>query len=581
MIRRLLIANRGEIACRIIRSAKQLGIDCAVVHSDVDRNSLAVGMADAAFALHGNSSADTYLNQEKLLQIARDWQADAVHPGYGFLAENAAFARAVDEAGLLFIGPGAEAIAAMGSKSQAKALMQQAGVPVLPGYHGDDQGVDTLQREADAMGYPLLIKAVAGGGGRGLRVVTAAKEFAAALQAVQREAQAAFGDEAVLLEKYLPQARHVEAQVFADTHGNCLHLFDRDCSVQRRHQKLIEEAPAPGIDPQIREQMSAAAVCAAQAIQYTGAGTVEFLYQDGAFYFLEMNTRLQVEHPVTEMVTGIDLVEWQLRVAAGEKLPLLQQDIHCNGVAIEARINAESPAQDFMPASGLIETLQWPQGESVRTDSGFRSGDRVSIFYDSLLGKIIAWGAERAIALARLEQALAGLHICGIESNRDFLRAILRTDSFRGARLGTDFLDSNRQQIMAHLADITAQQSRELNQKYWGELGAWRSLAHNPWSRRFHLLGEDTPGHDGSATEQQLRQTFLKAPLPGRILGIAVKRGDTVCKGQPLLVMEAMKMEHTITARFDCEIEQVHCVENEIVQPDQLLMEFAAAVDEP
>ncbi|MEX2334479.1 MAG: biotin carboxylase N-terminal domain-containing protein, partial [Pseudohongiella sp.] len=368
MMSRLLVVNRGEIACRILRTAQRLGIECATVYSPVDRNALHILLADHAFALSGNAASDSYLDQQQILAIAEQWGADAIHPGYGFLSENSDFARAVTAAGIRFVGPSADAIAAMGSKSRAKQLMAEAGVPMLPGYHGDDQAVEVLRRAAVQAGYPVLLKAVSGGGGRGLRVVNADEEFDEALAAVQREAKAAFGDDRVLLEKYLTQARHVEIQVFADDHGNCIHLHERDCSVQRRHQKLIEEAPAPGLDENTRAAMGAAAVRAATSIGYSGAGTVEFLYQNGEFYFLEMNTRLQVEHPVTEAITGLDLVEWQLRVASGDKLPLTQTqtltqaqaDVPRRGWAIEARINAESGAPDFLPSTGLITRLDWP-----------------------------------------------------------------------------------------------------------------------------------------------------------------------------------------------------------------------------
>ena len=591
MIERLLIINRGEIACRILRTAQQLGIRCAAVYSPADRKALHVQLADDAFALRGNAASDSYLDAEQILAIAADWGADAIHPGYGFLSENSEFARAVTAAGIRFVGPGADAIAAMGSKARAKQLMTDAGVPLLPGYHGDDQSVDGLRREADKAGYPVLLKAVSGGGGRGLRVVNSAAEMEEALAAVQREAQAAFGDSRVLLEKYLTQARHVEIQIFADDHGHCVHLHERDCSVQRRHQKLIEEAPAPGLDDSTRDAMGAAAVRAATSIGYSGAGTVEFLYQDGAFYFLEMNTRLQVEHPVTECITGLDLVAWQLRVASGETLPLAQADIPRRGWAIEARINAESGAPDFLPSTGMINELNWPQGETLRVDSGFRSGDRVSVFYDSMLGKLIASAPNRAEAIEELSQALAQLQIAGISHNADFLGAVLDTPAFRQASLHTGFLAEHRQDIAVAL--VRRQRSRSASLPHhkpaWGALSGWRQNQgqRQAFVQQYHLRPLYAGGAASAATDINTlftgtgggpgaAQQALKAPLPGRVIKLFVNAGDPVVAGQPLLVMEAMEMEHTLRASADCNIDTVQCEADAMVQPDQLLMTFTA-----
>ncbi|WP_294132191.1 acetyl/propionyl/methylcrotonyl-CoA carboxylase subunit alpha [Pseudohongiella sp.] len=587
MIKRLLVINRGEIACRILRTAQALGIDCAAVYSPADRNALHTLLADRAFALRGNAASDSYLDQQQILAIAADWGADAIHPGYGFLSENSDFARAVENAGIRFVGPGADAIAAMGSKARAKQLMAEAGVPMLPGYHGDAQDVTLLREAAQKVGYPVLLKAVSGGGGRGLRVVNADAEFDEALAAVQRESQAAFGDQRVLLEKYLTQARHVEIQVFADDHDNCVHLHERDCSVQRRHQKLIEEAPAPGLAEHTREAMGAAAVRAATSIGYSGAGTVEFLYQGGEFYFLEMNTRLQVEHPVTECITGLDLVEWQLRVASGETLPLTQADIARRGWAIEARINAESGAPDFLPSTGLITALVWPQGEALRVDAGFRSGDRVSVFYDSMLGKLIASAPTRAEAIEELSQALAQLRITGISHNADFLGAVLDTSAFRAAELHTGFLTQHEDAIAVALRRRRSGAAAP-HDSGWAALAGWRQNQgqSNTFSQQYHLrplyagaaasAATDINTLTGTGAQGQAQQA-LKAPLPGRIIKIHVAAGDSVVAGQPLLVMEAMKMEHTLKASADASIEAVHCDTDDMVQPDQLLMAFVAS----
>ena len=597
MITRLLVVNRGEIACRIMRTAQRLGIECAAVYSPADANALHVLLADRAFALRGNSAADSYLDQQQLLAIATEWNADAIHPGYGFLSENSDFAQAVTDAGIRFVGPGAEAIAAMGSKARAKQLMAEADVPMLPGYHGGAQDIGVLREAAQQAGYPVLLKAVSGGGGRGLRVVNADAELEEALAAVQREAKAAFGDQRVLLEKYLTQARHVEIQIFADDHGNCVHLHDRDCSVQRRHQKLIEEAPAPGLDEDVRAAMGAAAVRAATSIGYTGAGTVEFLYQGGEFYFLEMNTRLQVEHPVTECITGLDLVEWQLRVASGETLPLSQADIPRKGWAIEARINAESGAPDFLPSTGQIGELVWPQGDALRVDAGFRSGDRISVFYDSMLGKLIARAPSRAEAVQELSQGLAQLRVSGISHNADFLGAVLDTPAFRAAELHTGFLAQHQQDIAVALT--RRRQHKELPHTSsgwgpstgWGPLAGWRQNRgqSNRFCQQYHLrplyagtaasAATDINGLAAGGAQGQAQQA-LTAPLPGRVIKVFVSAGDTVVAGQPLLVMEAMKMEHTLRASADAMIDQLHCAADDMVQPDQLLMAFAAAAEE-
>ncbi len=450
MIRTLLIANRGEIAVRIARTARRLGIETVAVYSDADADALHVACADRALRLGPASPRESYLSIPRLLDAAARAGADAIHPGYGFLSENADFAEACAGAGIVFVGPPPDAMRAMGSKSAAKALMQRAGVPVLPGYHGEDQDPDRLAAEAARTGFPLLIKAVAGGGGRGMRVVADLAGFAPALASARQEAASAFGDDRVLIERYLQRPRHIEVQVFADSHGNAVHLFERDCSTQRRHQKVIEEAPAPGLDPARRRAMGEAAVACARAVGYVGAGTVEFVAEGDGFFFLEMNTRLQVEHPVTEAITGFDLVEWQLRVAAGEPLPAAQDAIRASGHAIEVRICAEDPARDFAPSVGRIATLRLPaDGDGVRVDTGVRAGDAVSVHYDSMLAKLICHGPSRAEALARLRRALAASEIVGVASNLDLLAQIAAHPDFAAGGIDTGFIAREAATLLA------------------------------------------------------------------------------------------------------------------------------------
>ncbi len=464
MFKKILIANRGEIACRVAATARRLGVHTVAVHSNADANAKHVQVCDEAVSVAtgaGNSPKDSYLRWQAILDAAKATGAQAIHPGYGFLSENDDFAQACADAGVVFIGPPPSAIKAMGLKAQSKQLMQVAGVPLVPGYHGLDQDPALLQREADRIGYPVLIKASAGGGGKGMRAVDRAEDFAKALASCQREAINSFGDDAVLIEKYVQRPRHIEIQVFADSHGQCVYLFERDCSVQRRHQKVLEEAPAPGLSAALREQMGQAAVAAAQAVGYVGAGTVEFIVEQRAngsmnFFFMEMNTRLQVEHPVTEAITGYDLVEWQLRVASGERLPVAQADLRMHGHAIEARICAESPDQQFLPATGRLERLRWPEhvafsrnadGEPmhdaapVRVDAGVREGDAISPFYDSMVAKLIVWGSTREQALVRLDTALALTRIVGLQTNLQFLRHVAQTESFSMASLDTALID--------------------------------------------------------------------------------------------------------------------------------------------
>ena len=489
MFNKILIANRGEIAVRVARTARRLGVASVAVYSSADRGALHVEACDQAFCIGAASASESYLNGARILEVAAECGAEAIHPGYGFLSENADFARACAAAGIVFIGPPAAAIDAMGSKSEAKALMDIAGVPLIPGYHGDDQHDDILAAESRRVGYPQLIKASAGGGGKGMRLVGQESEFATALVSARRESRAAFGDDKVLIERYLARPRHVELQVFADTQGQCVHLFERDCSIQRRHQKVIEEAPAPGLDAGIRAQMGAAAVECARAIDYVGAGTVEFLLdEDGSFYFMEMNTRLQVEHPVTEMISGLDLVEWQLRVASGEPLPLQQAQIEMRGHAFEARIYAESPQRDFMPAAGQIRFLQLPElSAEVRVDTGVRSGDTIGINYDPMIAKLVVHGPDRATALARLNYALRQYQILGPSTNLDFLRRLVALPAFRAADFDTGFIPANHGQLFA--AD-DEQRNRALVLAAAAMLPAFDSGATldlaSPWDLRNH-----------------------------------------------------------------------------------------------
>ena len=441
MFAKILIANRGEIACRIARTARRLGVRSVAVYSDADAKALHVELCDEAFRLGPPSARESYLNGAAIIRIARESGAQAIHPGYGFLSENESFAAACAQAGIVFIGPPPAAIAAMGSKSAAKTLMAKAGVPLVPGYHGDDQSPAMLARVAEKIGYPVLIKATSGGGGKGMKIVNDPGGFSAALASAQREGKASFGDDRVLIEKYLTSPRHVEIQVFADAHGNAVHLFERDCSVQRRHQKVIEEAPAPGMTRERRKAMGEAAVVAAQSIGYVGAGTVEFIAeQDGTFHFMEMNTRLQVEHPVTEMITGIDLVKWQLRIAAGERLTLTQKDVRIRGHAIECRINAEDPARDFLPSAGEVEFFLPPGGTGVRIDSHLYAGYTPPGTYDSLLAKVITWGEDRDEALARMRRALSECIVTGIATTVPFQLALLNDPAFQRGDVDLSFL---------------------------------------------------------------------------------------------------------------------------------------------
>ncbi len=522
MFKKILIANRGEIACRVAATARRMGIQTVAVYSDADAGAKHVQACDEAVHVGGSAPKDSYLRWERILQAAKDTGAEAVHPGYGFLSENEDFAKACTAAGLVFIGPPASAILAMGLKAESKRLMETAGVPLVPGYHGADQDPALLQREADRIGYPALIKASAGGGGKGMRVVEKSEDFAAALASCQREAINSFGSDAVLIEKYVQRPRHIEIQVFGDTHGNCVYLFERDCSVQRRHQKVLEEAPAPGMTEALRAQMGAAAVAAAKAVNYVGAGTVEFIVEQTAydqhesmkFFFMEMNTRLQVEHPVTEAITGLDLVEWQLRVASGDPLPLQQSEIRMTGHAIEARICAENPDNNFLPATGTLQVYRKPQAtsfarSSIRIDDGVREGDTISPFYDSMVAKLIVHGDTREQALARLDQALAQTHIVGLNTNVQFLRHVVRSASFATAKLDTALIPRESAVLFkqdpvglqtaaaAVIADALQAEAAAQGHDPFSRRDGWQS--HGITQRRFELE------YEGQAVSAQLR----------------------------------------------------------------------------
>ena len=632
MIRRLLIANRGEIACRIMRTARRMGIHTIAVYSEADRAALHVRMADEALAIGPAEARESYLKIEHIVAAAKQSGADAVHPGYGFLSENEDFADSCTRAGLIFVGPPASAIRAMGSKSGAKALMAKAAVPLVPGYHGADQSPELLAREAARIGYPVLIKPSGGGGGKGMHVVTRGEDFAAELESARRVAKNAFGDDRVLLEKYLTRPRHIEVQIFADRHGNCVHLFARDCSVQRRHQKVIEEAPAPGLSPGKMKAMGDAAIAAARAVDYVGAGTVEFIAEGDGFAFMEMNTRLQVEHPVTEMITGVDLVEWQLRIAAGEPLPLTQEQITAIGHAVEARLYAEDPARDFLPSTGKLFALDWPRlAPGIRIDSGVEADDAISPYYDPMLAKLITHGADRAEALSKLARALDDTVVLGIATNRDFLARILRHPEFAADAVDTGFLARNLAALVPARQPAEDRMLATAALSVLAEQGTRQAISpadpHSPWamadgwqingaaetvlrfkdgeqvlavgvsyrrdgSYRLKLPGGTAAGRiarladggivaaiDGHALKCKavVRDGLvhldgatlmlvdpyagsgtavaaggqLRAPMPGVVVSVAVKPGQKVLRGEKLMAIEAMKMEHAIAAPAD------------------------------
>jgi 3-methylcrotonyl-CoA carboxylase alpha subunit len=662
MFSKILIANRGEIACRVIRTARRMAMRTVAVYSAADEGALHVTMANEAYPIGPAAARQSYLSIERVIAAAKRSGAEAIHPGYGFLSENAEFAEACVAADIVFIGPPAASIRAMGSKSAAKALMGKAGVPLVPGYHGTAQDETLLASEAKRIGYPVLIKASAGGGGKGMRIVERAADFAAALASAKREAASSFGDDAVLIERYLTRPRHIEMQVFADSHGDCVHLFERDCSVQRRHQKVVEEAPAPGMHEARRQAMGAAAVAAAKAVSYVGAGTIEFIAEGDDFFFMEMNTRLQVEHPVTEMITGTDLVEWQFRIAAGERLPRRQDELQISGHAIEVRLYAEDPARDFLPATGTLHHLRVPDSDShVRVDTGVREGDAVSIHYDPMIAKLIAWGEDRAAALRRLREALDRCEIVGVTTNRDFLARLAAAPDFAAGGVDTGFIARYSDALIpppeAAPPRIVAAAALSL---LLDQAAAARAAAaasfdpHSPWHLRHgwrlngdtyqdlvlldgglshavraHYRGDafqldladgsvaataagDSAGGlslsldgivskvrivrrgdeltlfaDGAShrlvprdplalqAEEERAGGRLTAPMPGRIIQVLAAARAMVRRGETLLVLEAMKMEHSVTAPADGIVERVNYAVGDLVEEGAELLVLA------
>ena len=621
MIQSLLIANRGEIACRIIRTARELGIRTIAVFSDADAEAPHVQFADDAVHIGPAPANESYLVGEKIIAAARASGADAIHPGYGFLSENAAFAQAVMDAGLIWIGPNPDSINAMGLKDAAKKLMQDAGVPTTPGYLGDNQSADTLKMEADKIGYPVLIKAVAGGGGKGMRKVERAEDFLDALASCQREAKSSFGDDRVLLEKFITNPRHIEVQVFGDQHSNVVHLFERDCTLQRRHQKVIEEAPAPGMSDEARQAICAAAVRAAKAVNYIGAGTVEFIADgSGALsaertWFMEMNTRLQVEHPVTEMITGVDLVEWQFLVASGEPLLLEQEDIEMEGWAMEARLYAENPETGFLPSTGTVQALNLP--DNIRVDSGIEDGGSVSPFYDPMIAKLITHGATRDDAREELAMACAGVSTWPVHNNAGFLTRLLVTDAFANAEVTTGFIDTHADHLtqkpeaspralgVAASLHPSATPERSRDGSPWSELPGFRLNAEPDFEVWMAVdgqvqtidlaavdgepdalvhIGNDvlmiengwpyivTPASYEAETASGAADGNITSPMPGKVISIKTTEGETVIAGQRLITLEAMKMEHSLDAPFGGIVETIATAEGEQVAEGAILL---------
>jgi len=662
MFDRILIANRGEIACRVIRSCRRLGIRAIAVYSDADEHALHVREADEAIRIGGPRPVDSYLSTPRVIEAARSGGAQAIHPGYGFLSENEDFARACLDAGLVFIGPDADTIRIMGSKSAAKRLMERAGVPVVPGYHGEDQSEPVLRAEARGVGFPLLIKAVAGGGGKGMRIVRSEREFAESLAAARREARNAFDDDAVLLERYIEAPRHIEFQVFGDRHGNVVHLFERECSLQRRHQKVLEESPSPFLDDALRERMADAAVAAARAVEYVNAGTIEFIVgNDRQFYFMEMNTRLQVEHPVTEMITGLDLVEWQLRVAAGEPLPLAQSQITCRGHAIEARLYAEDPSAGFMPSTGRVVRFAHPPRDSnFRLEAAVEDGDTVTAHYDPMIAKLVVRAEDRSTALARLRHTLAHCAVFGPKTNLSLLRGIVRDPDVLAGTFDTGLIEHRLEALLARPAPLPkealmAAAARTLIDRQttsafegrkaavdpgspWNVADAWQANGRGATRLAFTSLGRvelRAAGWGGAyrlaidgettefaarelagdelelivnrrrqvvtvfrydrhlqvvtgdqAVELQAEDPFPVArhledeavhpgsPLPGRVVAVGVESGQRVEEGEALVVIEGMKMEHTVRARVAGTVLRVLVAEGDAVEAEAPLVEI-------
>ncbi len=572
MIRRLLIANRGEIALRIIRACAELGIESVAVYSAADASALHVKAAARALPIGPAPAHESYLSIPKLLEAARSSGADAIHPGYGFLSENAGFAKACAEAGLIFVGPPAGVIAQMGSKINARRLVASAGVPVVPGETPDDQSDRGIRQAIERIGLPALIKASAGGGGKGMRHVHEAADIDESIQAARREAIAAFGDGELYVERLVARPRHVEVQIFADDHGHVLHLFERDCSTQRRHQKVLEESPSPALSPALRARMTEAAVAAARAANYRNAGTIEFLVDGDRFYFLEMNTRLQVEHPVTEQVTGLDLVRAQILVANGEPLPWTQSDVSQRGHAIEARLYAEDPAQGFLPQAGRLTRYREPQRPGVRVDSGTAEGSEVSVYYDPMIAKVIATAETRALAIARLTTALREFEIAGIKTNRMFLIRILESEAFREGTVDTAFLDRECAAIAETSSSntVTASPIQPAHQSAArSPLPQWL----DPWNPGTKAVRAQSPAAARRATTSAA--TTLIAPMPATVIRVKIKAGDPVKKGDVVVVLEAMKMELPLRALGDGIVSAVRCREGDLVQADATLVEFA------
>jgi 3-methylcrotonyl-CoA carboxylase alpha subunit len=615
MISSLLIANRGEIACRIIRTARRLGIRTIAVYSDADAHALHVAQADEAVHIGPSPARESYLVADRIIAAARTTGADAIHPGYGFLSENAAFAQSVIDAGLIWVGPSPASITAMGLKDAAKNLMAEAGVRVTPGYMGEDQDPAFLAGEAEKIGYPILIKAVAGGGGKGMRLVARKADFADMLAACQREAAAAFGNAHVLIEKYIERPRHIEVQIFGDTHGNIVHLFERDCSLQRRHQKVIEEAPAPGMDEATRADLCAAAVRAAKAVDYVGAATVEFIADASQglradhIWFMEMNTRLQVEHPVTEAITGVDLVEWQLRVASGEPLPRTQDELAIDGWAMEARLYAEDPASGFLPSTGTLELLQFGEGEGGRVDTGVFQGGEVSPFYDPMIAKLIAHGEDRGQARQRLRHMLGGTAIWPVKTNTAFLVKALDHAGFAAGEVDTGLIARDGEAMAdppVPSPEALTRAAMTLVRDAGGQPG-FRANAAAARTARFLLDGSPveirlegagthhpapsafvieqggawrlTPWRKVGATGGTAASGAILAPMPGTVIAVDVAAGDIVKKGQKLLTLEAMKMEHTLVAPFDGVVAELHAAPGGLVQIEALLARIEAVGD--